>query len=202
MAQIRPIVFKVTDPFPTVKIGNQTWMAQDLNIDDGGSGIVTVSEISFQEYGSTLAQWTNHKFYTRSAAMRIADTIPGWRLPTIEDYNTLVSNIGGSSNVGYLYESPWGSDSYGFGLASLTPGNIVSSNYKPTTSNYSNYNVDRYNSYATLVTSTFDEQMAQYIFASFIGQGQYYNYWGILASASGDFTINTACAQVRLIKDS
>lgn len=200
MAQIRPIVFKVTDPFPTVKIGNQTWMAQDLDIDDGGIGIVTVSEISFQEYGSTLAQWTNHKFYTRSAAMRIADTIPGWRLPTIEDYNTLVSNIG-SSNIRTLYESPWGSDSYGFGLASLTPGNIVSSGYKPTTSNYSNYQVDRYNSYATLLTSTINEQSVQYIFASF-RDVEYTNYWGISATATGDKTINTVCAQVRLIKDS
>lgn len=198
MAQIRPIVFKVSDPFPTVKIGNQTWMAQDLDIDDGDIGIVTVSEITYQSDSSV--KWLNHKFYTRSAAMRIADTIPGWRLPTIEDYNTLVSTLGGSSYVWYLFESPWGRDTYGFGLALLNPDNIKYG-YKPTTSNYSDYQVSYYNAYATLVTSTFDTQMSQYAFASF-NLHQYINYDGISASASGDKTINTVCAQVRLIKDS
>lgn len=195
MAQIRPIVFKVTDPFPTVKIGNQTWMAQDLNIDDGGSGIVTVSEITYQ--GDSTIKWLNHKFYTRSAAMRIADTIPGWRLPTKEDYQTLYSTLGNSSiNVKHLFEAPWSDDSYGFGLAALTPNMLDSSNnYIPTTSNYSNYTVSTW-SYATLVTSTF--QYGDYSFPTFSsGDGTYSNYTGPNSSQ-----VETVCAQVRLIKDS
>lgn len=193
MAQIRPIVFKVSDPFPTVKIGDQVWQAQDLDIDDGGTGIVTVSEISFNEYGSTVTQWTNHKFYTRGAAMRIADTIPGWRLPTLEEYNTLISTIG-SANIVHLYESPWSDDSYGFGLVALCS---TTGGYKPTTSDYSDYNVDRYNTTATLVTSTFDTQMQIYKFATIYGFGQYYNNMGPSTSK-----VDTICAQVRLIKDS
>lgn len=187
-----------TPPGPTfdeVTIGTQTWMAQDLNIDDGGSGIVTVEEITYQ--GDSTIKWLNHKFYTRSAAMRIADTIPGWRLPTKEDYQTLYSTLGNnSSNVKHLFESPWSDDSYGFGLVALTPTMLVSTgnNYKPTTSDYSNYTVSNW-SYATLVTSTF--QYGDYSFPTFgSGDGQYANYTGPNSS-----NVETVCAQVRLIKD-
>ena len=61
--------------FRSVKIGNQVWMASDLKVNDGGEGI------------DKLAGYT---FYTWDAAKRVADTIPGWRLPTKQEFEELI----------------------------------------------------------------------------------------------------------------
>lgn len=60
--------------FNTVTIGNQIWMAENLAIDDGGEGIYHSLE-------------TNEYYYTWDAAMRIANSIPGWHLPTTQEWN-------------------------------------------------------------------------------------------------------------------
>lgn len=58
----------------TVTIGNQVWMAENLAIDDGDEGICHNPE-------------TNEYYYTWDAAMRVAKSIPGWRLPTALEWD-------------------------------------------------------------------------------------------------------------------
>lgn len=58
----------------TVTIGNQVWTATNLAIDDGGEGIHKNPE-------------NNEVYYTWEAAMRIANSIPGWHLPTALEWN-------------------------------------------------------------------------------------------------------------------
>lgn len=54
-------------------IGAQTWMKENLAVDDGGEGIY------FNEK-------TGEHYYTWEAAVRIAKSIPGWHLPTDEEW--------------------------------------------------------------------------------------------------------------------
>ena len=65
----------------SVKIGNQVWMQENLAIDDGGDGIT---------YNPDNGQY----YYTWDAAMRVAKSIPGWHLPSAEEWNTAAEACG------------------------------------------------------------------------------------------------------------
>lgn len=101
--------------FDEVTIGSQTWMAKNLSIDDGQGGILTqivnYGEVSVTEY-----------YYTWNAALRVAASIEGWHLPTMEEWNTLITTVdGGQSLAGSKLKSTYGwynggngTDNYGF----------------------------------------------------------------------------------------
>lgn len=77
MAKIR-LVERITPKYEsfspkTVKIGDRTWMAENLAIDDGGNGIY-------------LNGVNGEYYYSWYAARRIAKSIPGWHFPTDEEW--------------------------------------------------------------------------------------------------------------------
>ena len=91
-----------------VKIGNQTWTAENLNVNDGGEGIY-------------INPKNGETYYTYEAAMRVAKSIEGWHLPSKEEWEILFNSVGGTSIAGTKLKSTigWkdngnGSDSYGF----------------------------------------------------------------------------------------
>ena len=91
-----------------VKIGNQTWMSKNLDINDGGEGIYINPE-------------NGETYYTWEAAMRVAKSIEGWHLPNNDEWETLFTAVGGTFIAGTKLKSTsgWedngnGSDSYGF----------------------------------------------------------------------------------------
>ena len=91
-----PDYFKKTE----VKIGNQTWMNKNLNVDDGGEGIF---------YNEDNGEY----YYTWEAAMRIADKIPGWHLPSRKEWDELVEATG--KDAANLRAEIWeGTYKYGF----------------------------------------------------------------------------------------
>lgn len=70
--------------FDEVTIGSQTWMAKNLDISDGGSGIIVVNNVT----ANGVNMGTQY-YYTYDAAVRIVNSIPGWHLPTKSELETL-----------------------------------------------------------------------------------------------------------------
>ena len=91
-----------------VDIGNQTWMSRNLAINDGQGGIYTHQMTYYLEY-----------YYTLDAAIRVANSIPGWHLPSAAEWDTLANTVG-SSTAGTKLKSTYGwttgagTDDYGF----------------------------------------------------------------------------------------
>jgi len=108
-----------TDPrdkktYKTVKIGEQVWMAENLNYEDEGSKCYDGEETNCKKYG---------RLYYWGAAMEACPS--GWHLPSKDEWQTLV-NFAGGENAGKALKatSGWnqngnGTDNFGF---SALPG--------------------------------------------------------------------------------
>lgn len=127
--------------YKTVKIGQQVWMEKNLNVNVSGSMCYDNAPANCEKYG---------RLYTWEAAMNACPS--GWHLPSEEEFETLLSNVGSSGNERgeNLRAASWknGKDKYGF---SALPAGNYSSDYKKfnylgyyayfwsSTENYSNY---------------------------------------------------------------
>jgi uncharacterized protein (TIGR02145 family) len=76
-----------------VTIGTQTWMKYNLVIDDGQGGI--------NSYNNDIANAHIYGYlYTWDAAVRLANSIEGWHLPSASEWNTLQAYLGGTNIAG------------------------------------------------------------------------------------------------------
>jgi uncharacterized protein (TIGR02145 family) len=97
--------------YKTVKIGKQTWMAENLNYKTGNSLCYDNNETNCSKYGR-LYDWNTAKSACPS----------GWHLPTESEWNTLVAAAGGKEVAGdkLKAKSGWeeittnGTDDFGF----------------------------------------------------------------------------------------
>jgi uncharacterized protein (TIGR02145 family) len=98
--------------YRTVKIGNQNWMAENLNYLTDTSWCYGDDTSNCDKYG---------RLYDWNAAMRACPA--GWHLPTREEWAKLFNAIGGDTVAGGKLKSKWpkwdGTDDYGF---SAMPG--------------------------------------------------------------------------------
>jgi uncharacterized protein (TIGR02145 family) len=75
----------------TVNIGNQTWMAENLNYStSSGSWCYDDNKSNCDKYG---------RLYDRQTAKNVCPS--GWRLPSKTDFETLLINVGGSGSNAY-----------------------------------------------------------------------------------------------------
>lgn len=94
-----------------VTIGNQTWMAENLNYRTSGSKCYNNNENYSDSYG---------RLYTWREALSVCPN--GWSLPSKGDFETLLENVGGKKKAGAALKSNrgWfdngnGTDKYNFG---------------------------------------------------------------------------------------
>ena len=101
--------------FDEVTIGTQTWMAKNLAIDDRGDGIYHEDNVT-----ANGVNFGTQYYYNYTGASRIADSIDGWHLPSLEEFNTLITYCGGGSAAAIKLKSTYGwntnngTDDYGF----------------------------------------------------------------------------------------
>lgn len=108
-----------------VTIGSQTWKVKNLAIDDGGTGITIVDNVT-----ANGVNFGTQYFYTWDAAIRVANSIEGWHLPSKAEWETLAAYVGGASVAGIKLKSTtgWNDNTNGtddFGFTALPVGNVV-----------------------------------------------------------------------------
>lgn len=98
--------------YTTVQIGNQTWMVENLRttrLNDGvpitytsdNTAWSALSTPSYCWYDNDISNKTAYgALYNWSAAKEPKLCPAGWRVPTLEDWNTLIIFIGGESTAG------------------------------------------------------------------------------------------------------
>jgi uncharacterized protein (TIGR02145 family) len=77
--------------FQRVKIGQQTWTAENISIHVDGCQCYENNPDNCKVFGP---------LYTHAQAMEAANNFPGWRLPTKKDVEILISFLGGQTNAG------------------------------------------------------------------------------------------------------
>jgi len=117
-----------TDPrdgkvYKTVKIGKQTWMAENLNYEAPGSKCYDNNPANAQKYG---------RLYDWDTAKKACP--PGWHLPSDAEWQELVDFAGGEDIAGERLKATNGWDENGngtdeFGFSAL-PGGYGYSNVK------------------------------------------------------------------------
>jgi uncharacterized protein (TIGR02145 family) len=176
--------------YKTVKIGEQVWMAENLNIEMGNSVCYDEAPANCTKYG---------KLYDLETAMKACPK--GWHLPSKDEWQTLVDLAGGDSIAGKKLKakSGWnddkgksgnGTDEFGF---SALPGGYRNSVDCPDVCDDS-YGLGDFGSVGDLG------------FWSSADEGNGYTYWRMdtYGSVNIDYTYNGSLSDmfsVRCIKD-
>lgn len=111
--------------YKTVKIGNQWWMAENLNYDMEDS-------FCYNDSIEYCAKWG--RFYTWNSAQNACPE--HWHLPSMQEWNGLFTAVGGESKAGAAlktregwFEGGNGSDAYGFSAIPVEIYNSASGKY-------------------------------------------------------------------------
>lgn len=122
--------------YKVVKIGEQTWLAENLDFVDSfivvGSGAISDSVAQANYYNNQEVYKKYGRLYNWNAVKYLQDNaatiFPGWRVPTEADYSQLLSVVGPNRTAEKLRSVEWGgTDEVGFGL--LASGQFTGSGF-------------------------------------------------------------------------
>lgn len=122
--------------YKVVKIGGQTWLAENLDFVDSfivvGSEAISDSVAQANYYNNQEAYKKYGRLYNWNAVKYLQDNaatiFPGWRVPTEADYSQLLSVVGPNRTAEKLRSVEWGgTDEVGFGL--LASGQFTGSGF-------------------------------------------------------------------------
>ena len=122
--------------YKVVKIGEQTWLAENLDFVDPfivvGSEAISDSVAQANYYNNQEVYKKYGRLYNWNAIKYLQDNsatiFPGWRVPTEADYSQLLSIVGPNRTAEKLRSVEWGgSDEFGFGL--LASGQFTGSGF-------------------------------------------------------------------------
>jgi len=111
-----------TDPrdgkvYKTVKIGNQVWMAENLNYDASGSKCYNNDPANAEKYG---------RLYDWETAKKVCPA--GWHLPSEEEWEILIDFVGGAEIAGTKLKAKFGWNDFNgtddFGFSALPGGRM------------------------------------------------------------------------------
>lgn len=145
------VMGKITDSrdgqtYKTVRIGEQIWMAENLNYETADSDCYRDSVEYCTKYGR-LYSWSA----ARTACMN------GWHLPTLADFETMLNTVGGQTTAGKMLKSTSGWTRSGndnmdvYSFAALPAGLYFYGDYKYESSHanfWSSTEFDRYYAYS------------------------------------------------------
>lgn len=101
--------------YPVVTMGSQKWIAYNLDyvpagVNVGGSGEISTPNAWYYNNNETLYGWNNKKYgllYNFAAGEIVnASLTDGWRVPSKNDYESLISFLGGNGE-GKKIRSPY-----------------------------------------------------------------------------------------------
>ncbi len=167
----KPVYGTLTDlrdgqKYKTVKIGTQTWMAQNLNYKTENSYCYNNSADSCAKYGR-LYMWAGAVGKLGSEVWRsqvqsgsIQGACPnGWHLPTLTEWDTLFIAVGDSSTAGTKLKSTseWGdkdNSTDAFGFSALPAGSVNEDEIHHSKGSLANFwsSTDYYDYFAYYVT--------------------------------------------------
>jgi len=153
--------------YKTVKIGEQTWMAENLNIETGKSKCYKNNPANCQKYG---------RLYDWKTAMKACPS--GWHLPSRAEWEVLITLLGGKERAGKYLKTAndWsdddeeksgnGTDNYGF---SALPSGTGSSGG-------SFYSIGRYGYWWSSSEGSASEYSLNNAYIRYMGYGNYVFY--------------------------
>lgn len=120
--------------YKTIKIGDQEWMAENLNYDTvGGSWCYNDNPINCKKNG---------RLYNFETAIKVAPK--GWHLPTKAEYQVLLKNIADSLNARYNNLTVGGSSGFNALLSGKRNGTGAFAKYKPDQKTYDELDLRAY----------------------------------------------------------
>jgi len=128
--------------YKTIKIGNQIWMAENLKVTHYQNG-EPISNITNHNEWKNLrtGAWSNYnndnnisskygKLYNWFAVNDRRNIAPkGWRVPTDEEWSTLINNLGGSSAAGSKLKSKFSWNNSNIGSTNISRFNALPGGY-------------------------------------------------------------------------
>lgn len=125
MIIIKPLTImavKPTPPAPTIPVvlmpDGKYWTSVDLAIDDGQGEVFVYNDVTVDDYYNFGTQY----YYSHTAAKRVASNIPGYHLPTVDEWISLFNSVSSHNyEVSTKLRSTYGwygngTDDYGFSV--------------------------------------------------------------------------------------